>query len=100
MHIFVQKRKTVMRKKCLYCVNFTEYYYKQNNRFAYTGYGNCRIKKERVARHSCCADYKLKSPAPLNFGALCEELANTVTVLNGIRLIFDESGKQTEITKD
>lgn len=86
-----------MRKKCLYCVNFTEYYLMQNYNFAMTGYGNCKVKKQRVSRHGTCADHKQKPDRKINYHCVMEELENTLTKLNGIKLILDEYGKQTEI---
>ena len=86
-----------MHHKCYGCINFTEYYIMQSNRFAMAGCGNCKIKKQRVSRHGTCADHKQKPDRKINYCCVMEELENTLTKLNGIKLILDEYGKQTEI---
>lgn len=84
-----------MQKKCFGCANFSEYYLKQTSRFAKSGCGNCKIKKQRVGRRGTCAAFEEK-PAPRNLdcaAVLCE-LEEILTALNGVKLILGERTKE------
>ena len=84
-----------MQHKCHSCVNFTDYYIMQSNRFAMVGCGDCKLKKQCISRHSTCAAFeeKLTPPRKANLNALTEKLEEVVTELNAIKLILDEREK-------
>ncbi len=59
-----------------------------------SGCGDCKLKKQRVSRHSTCAEFERKpEPCKLNCTAILEELEQALTSLNGIKLILDERDK-------